>query len=116
MLEVKLFSNEPVLVTKCYDGNLHEVNISKKVDISDLQWRHFFKRLFQAVKFLHSMGLVHRDLKPGNIMVEVRDVPEDEKFNPVIIDFGFVNESFGPLGTPGYMPSEAFEEKPASIS
>ena len=88
----------------------------KEIEVADLHWRHFFRRLFEAVKFLHSIDIVHRDLKPDNIMVEQKDGPVDERFSPVIIDFGFVNEKFGPRGTPGYVPPEAFEEIPAFVS
>ena len=116
MPEVKLFNQEPVLVSRFYSSNLLRLMTCKQIEVVDLQWRHFFRRLFQAVKFLHSIDMVHRDLKPQNIMVELKEGPADERFSPVIIDFGFVNEKFGPRGTPGYVPPEAFEESPASVS
>ena len=36
MPHIRLFNNEPVLVMKCYDRNLHELNLDKKVTVSDL--------------------------------------------------------------------------------
>ena len=40
----------------------------------------FFRKMISAIKHLHSMYVVHSDIKPDNIMVS--------KDNPVIIDFG----------------------------
>ncbi|KJR80340.1 uncharacterized protein SPSK_05325 [Sporothrix schenckii 1099-18] len=48
----------------------------------------FLKRLEAAVRYLHSVGLAHNDLKPGNVMVRADG-------QPVLIDF----ESCAPLGT-----------------
>lgn len=43
-----------------------------------LQW---LRRLLDALGYLHERGVIHRDLKPDNIMF-------NEAGNPVIIDFG----------------------------
>lgn len=41
----------------------------------------FFTKILEAIDFAHSKGFVHRDIKPGNIMVTSTD-------DPVILDFG----------------------------
>ena len=38
----------------------------------------------QAVQHAHQKGVIHRDLKPGNLLVEVHD----DRSVPKIIDFG----------------------------
>ena len=108
MTEVKLFQNEPVLVTKCYSFTLLDLIYNEKADVSDMQWSHFFRCLLRAVSFLHRKGVYHRDLKPDNIMVEEKKAAGNGRYCPVIIDFGFVNTPAGPLGTPGYLAPEAF--------
>ncbi|HBI16698.1 MAG: hypothetical protein UR60_C0045G0005 [Candidatus Moranbacteria bacterium GW2011_GWF2_34_56] len=47
----------------------------------NFDFKGFFEKLREIVKRMHSENIYHRDLRPGNVMV-------DKIGNPVIIDFG----------------------------
>lgn len=42
---------------------------------------NFFKKLRELISFMHSKNIYHRDLRPGNVMINLNG-------DPVIIDFG----------------------------
>lgn len=65
-------------------------------------------KIADALHHAHERGVIHRDLKPGNIMM-------DDRGEPHIMDFGIAKQSLNEtamtvegqiLGTPAYMPPE----------
>lgn len=80
--------------------------------------REILLSLLSVLNYVHSKGIIHRDIKPDNIILRSSDN------KPVLIDFGAVKETIRSvtsapmptrslvIGTPGYMPSEQAVGRP----
>jgi predicted ATPase/serine/threonine protein kinase len=87
-------------------GPLDEVLKGKPM--SSRRAAELFVKIARTVQFAHEHGILHRDIKPGNILL-------DKHGEPFLTDFGLarlieqestMTNSFDVLGTPSYMPPE----------
>jgi TolB-like protein/Tfp pilus assembly protein PilF len=87
-------------------GQLHEV--IKRTPMSIRQASELITKVARTVHYAHEHGILHRDIKPGNILL-------DAKSEPHLTDFGLarlvesestVTRTMEVLGTPSYMAPE----------
>ena len=70
--------------------------------------------VFQCAKgldYVHRQGVIHRDLKPGNIMLSHEGEVKIMDFSISHIDIGLQEHSNDLLGSPMYMPPEQLSEE-----
>lgn len=70
--------------------------------------------IFQCAKgldYVHRQGVIHRDLKPGNIMLSHDGEVKIMDFSIAHIDIGLEEHDSDVLGSPMYMPPEQLSEE-----
>src|SRR6266496_3013143 len=75
-------------------------------------------KVARAIAYAHQKGILHRDLQPGNILL-------DENGEPMVSDFGLakwldqtsdLTRTLETLGTPGYIAAEQAESRAADLT
>ena len=96
----------PYVVTRYVPGLSLYHHVAEEGLIEGRDLRHFADGLAEALQGVHAVGVLHRDVKPTNVLMEGR--------SPVLIDFGLARVAEDPrltqtgflLGTPGYLAPE----------
>lgn len=106
----------PFVATRYVPGlSLHEyVAEEGSIRGDDLRW--FAECLAEGLGTVHAVGVLHRDVKPSNVLMEGR--------TPILIDFGLARVAEDPklthtgwlLGTPGYLAPEILYGDDASAA
>ena len=106
----------PYVATRYVPGlSLHDyVHEEGSIKGKDLTW--FAACLAEGVASVHAVGVLHRDVKPSNVLMEGR--------TPILIDFGLARVADDPklthtgwlLGTPGYLAPEILHGEDATTA
>jgi serine/threonine protein kinase len=111
------------LVQEYIEGKTLTNKVQTEGVMNESAVREILKSLLYVLNFVHSRHIIHRDIKPDNIILRNSDNI------PVLIDFGAVRESMGTvvnsqgnptssivIGTPGFMPPEQAAGRPVYSS
>jgi WD40 repeat protein len=92
--------------------------LSSRVAARQLEIAQFMAKVADAVHYAHQRGILHRDLKPGNILIDIAGEPHISDFGlakRIESDSG-VTHSGELLGTPAYMAPEAAAGKTRQLT
>ena len=97
-------------------GSLDEVGPALRHDPRAIV--RLIAKVTRAVQFAHRQGILHRDLKPGNILLDARG-------EPLVSDFGLakwldgssdLTRTLTVFGTPGFIAPEQAEKPSSSLT
>lgn len=106
VLDLETEGQDAFIVTEYIDGETLAEDVTSHGPWSPADLSELADKLAEALRDLHAAGVLHRDLKPGNLMLSDR--------GPVLIDFGIAQLIDGErltdtglvTGTPGYLAPE----------
>lgn len=111
------------LVQEWIDGESLQDKLDKRPSLDEVEVIEILVDLLPVLDLIHSKNVIHRDIKPGNIMVR------NDDGRPVLIDFGAVKEVIPItasmisdssrsifIGTPQFAPLEQHQGKPVFAS
>ena len=113
VLDADVTSDPPYIVTRYVSGQTLEEVVGRSGQLTGTELARLASGLALALAAVHAAGVVHRDLKPGNVMLAGGE--------PVVIDFGIaqvpdstrLTQTGMFMGTPGYLAPEVIEGKPS---
>jgi hypothetical protein len=114
ILDADVDGPAPYIVTRYVPGRTLDAVVRDDGPLYGTSLDRLATGLANAIAAIHAAGVVHRDLKPGNVMLD-----GDE---PVVIDFGIAHipdatrltQTGMVMGTPGYLAPEVIEGQPSS--
>ena len=94
------------------EGEDLSAHLRRKETLSEDELKAILHPLLSALEVVHSADFLHRDIKPGNIILRAEDGL------PVLLDFGAARQAMGvksrsvtSIVTPGYAPIEQYSSR-----
>ncbi|MDJ0518841.1 MAG: serine/threonine-protein kinase [Trichodesmium sp. MO_231.B1] len=103
------------IVMEYIEGDNLAVVISKQGTLPEKKALNYIRQIANALTVIHSQNILHRDIKPDNIILRKNNKNKEEV---VLIDFGIARafipnqtKSYTQFYTPGYAPIEQYIRK-----
>ena len=100
------------IVMEYAEGETLSAFLERKRTLIEAELRAILYPLLDGLEVVHGADFLHRDIKPGNIIIR------DEDNSPVLLDFGAARQAIGAKSrsitsiiTPGYAPIEQYSSR-----
>lgn len=124
LLDYFTMGGEFYLVQDYVHGETLAQEVRRQGRLTEAQVKYFLREIIPVIRFIHRNRIIHRDIKPPNIIRSERDR------RLVLIDFGAVREFLSDVedqasmqapatqfvGTPGFAPPEQLALRPCYAS
>ena len=105
------------IVMEYAEGETVSAFLERKGTLKESELKAILYPLLDGLEVVHEADFLHRDIKPGNIIIR------DEDNSPVLLDFGSARQAIGARSrsvtsiiTPGYAPIEQYSSRGRSGS
>ena len=100
------------MVLEYIDGETLADRLTRERQLPEESLQRLLEEVLSGLEVMHEAGYVHRDIKPGNLMLR------EEDGSAVVLDFGAARQAVGQRSkaitsilTPGYAPIEQYDSK-----
>ena len=100
------------IVMEYVEGETLSDLLKRRGTLTEAELKHILLPLLAGLIDVHEAGILHRDIKPGNILLRAADG------SPVLVDFGAARQAVGARSrsvtavlTPGYAPIEQYSSR-----
>ena len=104
-------NNTAYIVLEYIEGETLSALLKREGSLDAPRLQRLLDELLSGLEEVHAAGYVHRDIKPGNIMLR-------QDGSAVLLDFGAARQAIGTRSksitsilTPGYAPIEQYDQK-----
>ena len=100
------------IVMEYAEGETLSAHLERKGPLQEAELKAILYPLLDGLEVVHGADFLHRDIKPGNIVLR------DSDGSPVLLDFGAARQAIGAksrsvtsIVTPGYAPIEQYSSR-----